>query len=520
MKRRDFVKNTSIGAIGVPFALNGLQMNTVLKKLFSFSRAAEDRVLILIRLNGGNDGLNTIIPLDQYDNLVIQRNNVLIPQNEIISLGTNYLGMHPVMTGMAQMFGEGKLSILQNVGYEQQNRSHFKSMDIWTSGNVTSNSSTGWLGRYFDSYNPDYPAGYPNETYPHPFAISMGYEVSTTCQGILSNFSLAVQDPTNNTDLGTNISNPETSYYGTHLAFIENVINQSNVYGQHVADSVAAGNTLSSLYDENNPLAVQLRSVAQMISGGLETKVYILNVNGFDTHDAQVVQSDVSTGFHANLLKTLSDAIHAFQDDLALLGIEERVLGMTFSEFGRQIASNASFGTDHGDAAPLFVFGSCIDSQVHGDNPQILDQIVNQKGVDVQYDFRDVYASILCDWFQTPEAEVQAMFEHTVNLIPIARSCNAPVGIQENLLAKTGTYCYPNPCKEFTTVVFNSDNESVTLTLVDMNGRIVRTVFQKQLNNQEHHVQIDTNDLNAGNYFYVIEKASGSIKGRFQKIDM
>jgi len=518
MKRRDFVKNTTLGAVGVPFALNGLHMNTVLKKLFNYNKNAEDRVLVLIRLNGGNDGLNTIIPLDQYDNLVIQRENIIIPDNQIINLGTNYLGMHPVMTGMADMFNNGKLSIIQNVGYPQQNRSHFKSMDIWTSGNVDSNSATGWLGRYFDSYNPNYPTGYPNENYPHPFAISMGYEVSTTCQGIVSNYSLAVQDPTNNTDLGTNISNPEMSYYGNHLAYIESIINQSNVYGVHVADAIDAGNTLSTLYDDDNFLAVQLRNVAQLISGGLQTKIYVLNINGFDTHDSQVVQGNTTEGMHASLMKTVSDAIAAFQDDLALLGIEEKVLGMTFSEFGRQIASNASFGTDHGDAAPLFVFGSCIDAPIIGDNPEILDQIVNQKGMDMQYDFRDVYASILHDWFMVSESDVQTMFEHQVSLFPIARSCNGPVGITEQMLEKTGTYCYPNPCKEMTTIVFKSQNERVTLTVIDMNGRVVKTIFQKELVSQEHHVKIDVNDLQAGNYFYVVEKPSGSVKGRFQKI--
>jgi uncharacterized protein (DUF1501 family) len=518
MKRRDFIKNTSLGAVGIPFAINGIQMNTVLKPLFNYSRSTEDRVLVLIRLNGGNDGLNTIIPLEQYTNLVIQRENIIIPENEIISLGTNYLGMHPVMTGMSNLFNDGKLSIIQNVGYPQQNRSHFKSMDIWTTGNAETNSSTGWLGRYFDSYTPNFPIGYPNTQYPHPFAMSMGNDVSLTCQGIASNFSLAVQDPSNNVDLGTNISNPQTSYYGTHLAFIETVINQSNQYGQHVSSALDAGNSLSDLYDEDNYLAVQLRNVAKLISGGLKTKVYILNINGFDTHDGQVEQSDSTIGFHTELLRTLSDAIHAFQNDLALLGLEDRVLGMTFSEFGRQIASNASFGTDHGDAAPLFVFGSCIDNQVIGANPVILDQIVNQKGCDMEYDFRDIYASILHDWFQTPEAEIQSMFEHQVNLIPIARGCNESSGLKEQLLERTGTYCYPNPCKDRTTIVFNSKNEKVSLTVIDMNGRIVETVFNKHLEQQEHHIPLNTNTYNTGDYFYVIEKASGSVKGRFQKV--
>ena len=121
----------------------------------------------------------------------------------------------------------------------------------------------------------------------------------------------------------------------------------------------------------------RLKYIAQMISGGLKTKVYILNVNGFDTHDAQVDQNDVKEGVHANLLKRISDAVRAFQNDLQLLGLEQRVAGLTFSEFGRQIASNGSMGTDHGDAAPVLLFGACVSSGIVGANPQIPNQINN-----------------------------------------------------------------------------------------------------------------------------------------------
>src|SRR5690606_23040801 len=151
-------------------------------------------------------------------------------------------------------------------------------------------------------------------------------------------------------NLAENLGDEDGTYFGSHMAYLNNLIIQSNEYGTRINTAANAGSTVSTLYDNNNPIAVQLRYVAQMISGGLETKVYILNINGFDTHDSQVTGGNVAQGTHAELLKTMSDAVAAFQDDINLLGLNHRVAGMTFSEFGRQVASNYSLGTDHGDA--------------------------------------------------------------------------------------------------------------------------------------------------------------------------
>ena len=171
MKRRDFIKNVSLASASIPFISNGFGMQAIGNKLFNFSTGAEDRVLVMIRLNGGNDGLNTVIPLDQYANLMLHRSNIILPQNQILSI-TPEVGLHPSMTGIKTLFDQGKLSIVQNVGYPEQNRSHFRSTDIWSTGSLDVNETKGWLGRYFDSYNPNYPTGYPNATYPDPFAIS------------------------------------------------------------------------------------------------------------------------------------------------------------------------------------------------------------------------------------------------------------------------------------------------------------------------------------------------------------
>lgn len=515
MKRRDFVKNMAIVSAGTPIILNDLKLQSIGKKLFDVSKSAEDRVLVMIRLNGGNDGLNTVIPRDQYANLTIQRNNILIPENQVLPLTTE-VGLHPVMTGMQSLYNSGKMGIIQNVGYPEQNRSHFRSMDIWTSGLINSPADTGWLGRELDYENPGYPTGYPNANDPDPFAISMGYEVSATCQGIQANFCHAVNNPFDVYNLATSGTINDGTYYGDHMEYLATLITQANAYGAQINSAATSGNTLSTLYDTNNPLAVQLRYVAQMISGGLKSKVYILNINGFDTHDSQVDAGSTLTGNHADLLKRLSDAITAFQDDLMLLGLEQRVAGMTFSEFGRQVASNASRGTDHGDAAPLFLFGTCLETQLMGQNPTVGNTIVNQEGIPMVVDFRDVYASILRDWFEVDTNQIQSMFEHTVTYHSLIGGCN--VGIDEQELTKEDAIVYPNPASTNAKIRFIAENEWVKVDVYDINQRKVAAVYDGNLTQGTHDIPMELTDLPSGQYIVHVQKASGVIHKKLMKV--
>lgn len=516
MKRRNFLQTVALSSIGAPLLLKDFKFGAITKELFKPSRSAEDRVLILIRLNGGNDGLNTLIPLDQYDNLVIQRQNILIPENQLIALdATNAL--HPSMTGMANLFNDGKLSIVQNVGYPEQNRSHFRSMDIWSTGLMDPAGTTGWLGRHLDQNYPNYPEDYPNAGFPDPFAISMGYEVSSTCQGLMANFSMALNDPFETFNLTETAQLNDGTYYGAHMEYLATIIAQANEYGASVNAAANNGNTLSTMYDDNNQLAVQLRYVAQMISGGLKTKIYIVNINGFDTHDAQSVENAPTTGVHANLLKSVSDAVAAFQDDLQLLGLESRVAGMTFSEFGRQVASNASFGTDHGDAAPLFLFGTCISSQIIGPNPVIGDQVVDQQGIPMQVDFRDVYASVLKDWFQADPSDIQAMFEHNITFIPLLDACTLDTN-EQMLAGGSDILVFPNPCGDQTTVRFHARNEKVTVQVRDLFGKLVAEVCSKSFEEGSHDVPVQLYGIPSGEYLVSVIKPSGNFTKRFVKV--
>ena len=501
MKRRQFIKNVALTSASLPFVSNGFGMQALSQKLFNFSTGAEDRVLVMIRLNGGNDGLNTVIPLDQYANLMMHRSEIIIPQNQILSV-TPEVGFHPQMQGMKGLFDQGKLSVVQNVGYPEQNRSHFRSMDIWTSGSLDVNETRGWLGRYFDSYNPNYPSGYPNVTYPDPFAISMGSEVTATCQGIAANFSHAVSNPNNAVNLYQGGFVNDGSYYGEHVEFVGTIIEQTNSFGQVIHAAAQAGSSLSAMYDPSNNLATQLKYVAQMISGGLKTKVYVLSLGGFDTHDNQADATNLLAGTHRGLLKTVSDAIAAFQDDLQLLGLEQRVVGMTFSEFGRQIESNASLGTDHGDAAPLFLFGTCIQSGIIGPNPTIASSLPDQAGIAMQIDFRDVYASILRDWFQVPTNEVQQLFAHQVQFYSLAGTCN--VSLEEQALANGSMLVYPNPTPSSVHLKVNLEEGRTMGELRDANGATVKMYFDQNFSSGVHTIFCDMDGLASGTYFLVI----------------
>jgi hypothetical protein len=343
----------------------------------------------------------------------------------------------------------------------------------------------------------------------------MGYQVSSTCQGFLANWSHAVVDPNTIYNLTASGSLNDGTYYGSHIEYLSTIIDQSNAFGAQINAAANAGNTMATY--PATELGEQLQNVAKMISGGLQTKVYILNIDGFDTHDSQVLTTDPTQGDHADLIKTLSDAVTAFQTDLQLLGLEDRVAGMTFSEFGRQIASNASYGTDHGDAAPLILFGTCLSVNIMGSNPIIGNSIINQEGIPMEFDFRDIYASILKDWFQVPATDIQALFEHSVTFYPLLDSCN--VGINELELSENRALIYPNPCYSNSTVRFIAQNEWVKITVLDMKGNEVLQVYEGNLTQGEHNIPMQLSHLTAAQYLIKITKKSGAISESLVKVN-
>jgi uncharacterized protein (DUF1501 family) len=380
-----------------------------------------DRVLVAIELNGGNDGLNTLVPLDRFDLLANLRRNILIPEKQLLPL-TDSLAFHPAVRGFQELYKEGKLGILQNVGYPEANRSHFRSMDILNSGSPSNKFwDSGWLGRYLDVFHKDYPDAYPNDRYPDPVVVSMGNSVADNCQGKVHNYSYALNDVDHIVTLDESQLHSSSADPLDAVNFINSSVKLSNRYSSRVLKASGSGRNLAN-YDDGNELAQQLKVVARLISGGLKTKIYVLKLMGFDTHALQTTD-DPASGMHAELLRTLADAVYSFQSDLDQLQVSDRVIGMTYTEFGRQIKSNASLGTDHGESSPMFIFGSRTGIDVKGKNPEFGSKVPDQGAVPMEFDFRDVYATLLSDWFSADTSMIEKIFDRKyINLELLKKS--------------------------------------------------------------------------------------------------
>ena len=416
MKRRDFLTATAASVLPVMldgFGLKALSRQSALvQSLMQTTALNTDRVLVIVYLNGGNDGLNTVIPIDQLSLYNTLRANIAIPDTQILPLAGNPVtGLHPAMTGLQSLYNDGKLSIIHSVSYPNPNQSHYRSTDIWMTGvdaNIT--ATTGWAGRYLEDRFPGYPTGYPNPQMEDPLAIQIGYITSTALLGSNQSMGIALNDPDSFYELvGSGATAPDTDLpccdSGELIAFIRKQQALSVGYAQQIKDAADAGQNLAT-YPESylkNYLADQLKIVARLIHGGLKTNVYFVSLNGFDTHSGQVDQTNVTGGSHADLLGKVSAAISTFQQDLTLQGTADKVVGMTFSEFGRRANSNNSKGTDHGVAAPMFVFGNSLKHKVIGHNPDLatLDGQFGNKEIGMQIDFRRVYSDMLNGWFGT-----------------------------------------------------------------------------------------------------------------------
>jgi hypothetical protein len=289
---------------------------------------------------------------------------------------------------------------------------------------------------------------------------------------------LSISDPSSFYNLieGTDAVVPNTNA-GYELSFLRSIAKQTNQYTVRIKQ--ASEKVTQQVTYPNNGLAAQLKIVARLIKGGLQTKVYMVNYGGFDTHSGQVVTTDTSTGTHANLLKVLSDSIAVFQSDMVGLEIEDRVLGMTYSEFGRRIKSNASGGTDHGAAAPLFLFGKNIRGGVFGDNPTIPISATSNDNIPYQYDFRAVYNTILQNWFCVNQiTEIEVLLKQ-FQTIPLFNASVCGINDKNSIFSKDALiFNYPNPFNNLTKIEFKTNGGHTILQLLNGAGTVIQILVE------------------------------------------
>ena len=505
MKRRNFLAS----AATLPFALRNTPVHVASSPLFGALGATEsDRVLVLINLIGGNDGLNTLVPLDQYDKLAQLRANVIVPEGSLVDVD-GLRAFHPAFAKMRDLWQAGELGMVQDVGYPDQNRSHFRSQDIWNTASASDEVlTTGWIGRYLDGEYPNFPDGYPNTETPDPVAVTLGNAISETCQGVMGNFGLTVNNPSNaGTIRDTAGGPPPATPYGDELTFVREAIAQANAYGQVVSAAADRGDNLVD-YPADSKFAEQLSYVAKMISGGLATKVYVVSLGGFDTHANQVESGDTTAGEHAALLRTLAEGVAAFQADIKALGLGERVIGMTYSEFGRRIRSNAARGTDHGTAAPAFLFGECVNAAVLGANPDIDLGVDEQEGVAMQYNFRDLYGSVLENWFGVAPATIRALLYDGYTRLPVIRDCSGVISdLAEAPDDDAAFHAAPSPFVDAVRLTFSLRARGpVRLEAYDMRGARLETLFERRLPAGEQSVNVDARDYPRGPVIFRLQE--------------
>lgn len=506
MNRRRFIKNTA-SFISVPIFLNGqaIQAWGATEGFGSFNAAG--RKLVLIQLDGGNDGLNTLIPLDMYDNLVKVRKSVVLNEDKILSL-TDLQGLHPSLNEIKQLFEEGKMMFIQNVGYPQPNLSHFRSKEIVVSGSDSQTVvSSGWFGRYLESLHPEYPEGYPNGIVPHPLAISIGGNSSPTCQGEINNLSVVLNNLNTSYNAQSNTTNYSDTPYGRELKYVTQVMLSTEKYLKVISETAELSSSISSFWPDagNNSLADKLKIVARLISGGLETPIYVVNLGGFDTHANQVVPGAHHTGKHADLLKTVSEATFAFQDELKLQSKEDDVLSLVYSEFGRRIASNDSDGTDHGAAFPMILMGSKVNPTVYGKNPVIPEEVEKKTNLKMETDFRSVYSSILSQWFELGETEINKILFNNYESIPILKSTvSANTNLNVSRLTKNLSV-YPNPVSNYATINFDGDAGMGIIGIYSLKGEIIKILMERKINKGQQSITFSNKDIKTGQYLLVFQ---------------
>jgi len=395
--RREFLRY-GLGGIGL-LAFSRFAPSFLVESALAQTPVAEkDRsILVLIQLAGGNDGLNTLVPFGD-PNYRRLRPTLGLPKEQLLPIDDHF-ALHSACAPLHRLLKDGKLGIVQNVGYPNPNRSHFRSTEIWETASESNQTlPTGWLGRFFDNAC----NGAPGADH-DPCGVNISNELpqSFGAEHNHPTFSLSLNGkgrgrPPENLDL-LQAMLTQTGHDHPH--------DNAGYLSHTMLDALVTERRFQAIIGDYKPgtdypasgFANSLRNVAALIAGGVATRVYYVSLTGFDTHANQL-------GTQAGLLKQLSEGLAAFQKDLESKKLDGQVLTMTFSEFGRRPSENESRGTDHGTAAPLFVLGSGIKAGLHGTAPDL--NVAHNQDITFSTDFRQVYGTVLDRWLAADPGKV------------------------------------------------------------------------------------------------------------------
>ncbi|MBI4887235.1 MAG: DUF1501 domain-containing protein [Acidobacteria bacterium] len=403
--RREFIRD-GVAAFTVSFAAPAFLSDIAL------AQGARSRNLVVVYLAGGNDALSTLVPYrDPF--YASRRPSIAIPAGQVLQIGSDTsgkaLGLHPRLTGLRDIFNQGRLAVVQRTGYVNSSRSHFQGLDIWGTGDPNVPTGVGWLGRYLDTLpSPVDPLAGWNATRETPRAL-VARSVAVPAIPDARIYSLsspnAAAEALNERAAATRISS-HVSVSRPHLSFVNGSIRGALSTLDRVSSVNAYAPTATYA---NNGFALALRTVAASIVKGIGTRVFWVQIGGFDTHASQGLTGG---GAYANLMATVGDGLLAFYNDLRNQGLLNDTLVLQFSEFGRRITENGSQGTDHGAAGVMMAMGGAVRGGIYGTaaslDPSPANPTLENGGGDVRHetDFRAVYARVLDGWLGTDSVSI------------------------------------------------------------------------------------------------------------------
>jgi uncharacterized protein (DUF1501 family) len=497
--RRSFIQALGLaGAGGIMLGHASVTASKPSPLSVALAASENDNILVIIRLKGGNDGLNTIVPIYDYATYANLRPNIRHQQNNLINLNADF-AIPNFMGGLESVWGDGKMKIIHGVGYPQQNLSHFRSAAIWASTDDVNVENTGWWGRYFEDLYPDYLVNPPEI----PPAVQIGSIGDLIFEGNDSNYAFSVANTEQLANVAQNgvqhdVTNLPDCVYGDKLLFMRATTNTTVRYSSVINNAYMASTNSSSYSDEN--LAKQLAIVARLIKGNLGTKVYMVTLDGFDTHANQ-------TDDQRALLEDLSDSIKDFYDDLVATGMDDKVLTMTISEFGRRPYENGSNGTDHGAASPVMLFGSGLDGNGFvGTHPNLTEWDADDNLIPTT-DFRDVYSTVLTEWFcLDPSVVSSILLNQNYQTLDMGITCQ---NLSSTNFSDTTRFVHvPIYQNDRTLIEINMPNTAnVDIRLYDMMGREVGTLENKILYPGKYSIDVKEKirtRLSYGQYIYRI----------------
>lgn len=529
--RRQFLVTGGLATMG-SVTLGGMPVSPFAPNAFinALENCNEDRVLVLLRLFGGNDGLNTVIPhssgvgRDKYEEfrptLALEMGTDYSANTLLSGFGSTDFALPNVMEDLMPIWHDGKMAVVHNVGYPLQNFSHFTSSNLWATGadNIQDKRyGSGWMGRQLNQSYPSF-----SETPPTvPPALQIGFTNDLIFKNEMGvSMELVFRNPDEFYRLAQEGKLYSTDGFGdcprdAERFFLRQMANNSLRYSETVSEAYnRSENKVAYPTGTQNALADQLSIVSRLVKGQLGTKVYMVYINGFDTHAGQ-------KDLHLRLLGDIGTSVRAFYDDLKADGYDKDVTLMTFSEFGRTVVENGSLGTDHGNMSPLFVIGDGVNGGFYGDPMSLYDDDIDRRKRvyfenQPSIDFRTLYGSLFTDWLGVDQDVVRYVLGDDYGMIPnmFSDPCSPATGSNGVGLLLGHNASLESPDKIEIKYALNSPG-NMRLQILDLSGQEMATIDQGYKPKGTYTYQLDPKDFNLkqGMYIYKID-AAGQSYGR------